>query len=129
MRVTNANAASQSHLSTDRIYAKHEAEKKRQYNERIMQIEHGTFTPLIFSITGGTGPECDRFHKQLAQKIAEKNGEQYGHVITWIRCKLSFLILRACLMCVRGSRPHNVKNEADAVADYMLACDNAKLSQ
>ena len=26
--------------------------KKRNYNERILQIEHGTFTPLVFTCFG-----------------------------------------------------------------------------
>jgi len=31
-------------------------EKKRMYEERVREVEHGTFTPLVFSCTGGTGP-------------------------------------------------------------------------
>ena len=37
---------------------KHEQEKKRNYNRRIMNIENGTFTPLVFSVFGGMGKEC-----------------------------------------------------------------------
>ena len=128
VRVTNTNSPYQAHLTPDRIFAKHEAEKKREYNQRIMEVEHGTFSPLIFSTNGGSGPECDRFHKHIAQRIAEKSGERYEHVITWIRCKLSFLILRASLLCVRGSRPHRVKNESDPVVDFKLACDDARMN-
>ena len=60
-------------------------------------------------------------------KIAEKTGEKYDHIITWLRCKLSFLVLRACLLCVRGSRPHHTRNETEIVADFTLACDAARL--
>ena len=31
---------------------------KRAYNERILQIDHGTFTPLAFSINGDRGRDC-----------------------------------------------------------------------
>ena len=79
-------------------------EKKRQYNQRVMNIEHGTFTPLIFSVTGVMGKECAMFHKHLADKIARKTEEQYSKVIGVIRCRLSFLILRAALLCVRRNR-------------------------
>ena len=48
IRVTNTNCSSQASMSTEKIYKKHEAEKKRNYNQRIMQIEHGTFTPLVY---------------------------------------------------------------------------------
>ena len=34
-----------------------EQEKKRAYNERILQIDHGTFTPLEFSISSSMGRE------------------------------------------------------------------------
>ena len=34
-----------------------EKEKKRQYNERILEIDHVSFAPLVFSIYGGMGRE------------------------------------------------------------------------
>ena len=43
-----------------RSLAINEVEKKRKYNERVMQIEHGTFTPLVFSATGGMGREASK---------------------------------------------------------------------
>ena len=35
VRITNLNADSHKHLKSDRIYSKHEREKKGQYNNRI----------------------------------------------------------------------------------------------
>ena len=36
---------------------KHENEKKRYYARRVLDIEHGSFTPLVFTSTGGiNGP-------------------------------------------------------------------------
>ena len=84
VRLTNCNSTSQTHLSTDKIYAKHESEKKRMYNDRIMNIEHGTITPLVY-LNGGAGPECAKFHKHVAEQIATKSGERYEKVLTWIR--------------------------------------------
>ena len=37
-----------------------EQEKSRAYNERTLQIDHGRFTPLVFSINGSMGRECLR---------------------------------------------------------------------
>ena len=127
VRVINTNLISQQRISSEKVYEKHEMEKKRKYNDRIMNVEHGTFTPLIFSTHGGVGPEAQQFHKHLADKISEKNGERYGTIMTWIRCKLSFLILRACLTCLRGSRPHRNQNESSVPIDFTLACDDARL--
>ena len=42
VRVTKANAASQATQPIRLVLAKHEREKKRQYNQRVMDIEHGT---------------------------------------------------------------------------------------
>ena len=36
-----------------------------------MNIEQGTFTPLIFSINGGEGAESLAFHRHIAEKIAQ----------------------------------------------------------
>ena len=63
---------------------KHENEKKRQYNNRIMNIEHGTFTPLVFSLSGGISKECSMFHKHIAEKIAVKTEEQYDKILSII---------------------------------------------
>ena len=38
-----------------------------------MNTEHGTFTPLVFSVNDVLGKECSMFHKHVAQKIAKKN--------------------------------------------------------
>ena len=103
---------------------RHEQEKKRQYNHRIMNIEHGTFTPLVFSVSGVMGKECSMFHKHMAEKIAKKTEERYERIITVIRCKLSFMLLRAALLCVRGSRSIAEKMIED---DFETVCDNARI--
>ena len=127
--ITNTECNSQQEMSTDAVFSRHEGTKKRKYNDRIMNVEHGTFTPLIFAINGGVGPECKRYHQHLAERIAEKNGTQYGKVISWIRCKLSFVVLRACLTCLRGSRPHRTYRERNSYVpeDIALAGDEAGL--
>ena len=128
VRLTNLNAKSQAHLTSEQIFAKHETEKKRMYNDRVMNVEHGTFTPLVFSLNGVMSPECKLYHKHLAQKIATKTEEQYSSVISLIRTKLSFMILRACLMCVRGSRSHSTRSNVSAPADYGHAVADARIS-
>ena len=68
-----------------------------------MNVEHGTFTPLVFfSINRGEGSEFLAFHKHIAEKIALKTDDRFEHIIRWIRTKLSFLVLRAGLMCLRA---------------------------
>ena len=102
VRVTNANAKSRSKINLPNVLKKHEREKKRSYNKRVMNIEQGTFTTLIFTVYGGTGSEMHRLnHKNLADKISSKTGETYAKVITFMRCKLSFIVLKSALLCFR----------------------------
>jgi hypothetical protein len=50
------------------------------------------------------GYECSRYHKTLAEKMSRKNGEKYEDIMRYIRVKISFLVLNATLLCLRGSR-------------------------
>ena len=86
------------------IYRNHENEKKRLYARRVLDIKQGTFTPLIFTSTGGMGNECLQYHSRLAQLISIKKGEHYAKTISWIRARTSFALLRSALICLRGSR-------------------------
>ena len=45
--LTNINVNSQINQSVETILKKHEKEKKRAYNSRIMNVEHRTFTRFI----------------------------------------------------------------------------------
>ena len=71
-----------------------------------MDYECGTrdIHSISFSLTGGEGSEAFMFHKHTAQKISAKNEENYDRMLSLIRCKFSFLILRSILiMCQRKS--------------------------
>ena len=59
-------------------YRKNETEKKRAYEERIRNVEHGTFTPLVFSVAGGMGPIVSTFYKCLASMLSAKTQQSYN---------------------------------------------------
>ena len=103
VRVCHPNAESYKDLEPQQIYRTHENEKKRLYSRRVLNIEHGTFTPLVFTTTYGMGKECLRNHSRLAELIAIKKGEQYAETMSWIRSRISFALLRYALVCLRGS--------------------------
>ncbi|CAH3147221.1 unnamed protein product, partial [Porites evermanni] len=65
--------------TTSTIFKEQEEEKQRKYQQRVLDGEMGSFTPLVF----GTN----------AKKFSEKNEEPYHITITWIRTLLSFEIL------------------------------------
>ena len=62
----------------------HEAAKKREYGERVREVERGVFTPLVFSSTGGMACECTTFFKRLADLLSVKKQLPYSQVLCWI---------------------------------------------
>ena len=104
VRVCHPNANSYRNLSPKEIYRQHKNEKKRQYASRVMEVEQGTFTPLVSTTTGGMAEECKRYHNRLAELLAIKKGEDYASTVSWLRAKVSFAVLRSALLCLRGSR-------------------------
>ena len=75
-----------------------------------MEVERGSFTPLVFTTTGVMSHECSIFHKALAEKLSDKQGERYEVIMRYLRVKLSFLALKSMLLCLRGSRSHPTKS-------------------
>ena len=88
-------------------YIQNEKEKKRNYNNRVIQIEHGSLTQLAFSIYGGMSWECRTFYNRLAKLITEKTDITHTKSINWVRAKLSLALFNSCLLCLRGSRSLN----------------------
>ena len=102
-----------------------ETEKKRQYNERILNVEHGSFTPLVFSAMGGMGRESQMFFKRLSESLSDSRGQQLSVTVTWIRRKVIFALLKSVVLCLRGSRTPWVK---DSLADSLAnSTENSEL--
>ena len=110
--VRGFNPFAKSHLNQklDTAFRSNENEKKREYNQRIIEVEHGSFTPLIFTPYGGNGREAELFIAELALKLSENKQLEYGMVMHWLREKLSFNLLRSAVLCLRGSR--TIKKQA-----------------
>ena len=85
-------------------YKHHESIKKLKYEQRIIDVKKTTFCPLIFSCTGGAGPSASKAIQRLASRISDKKEDSYSDVITYIRTKLSFALLRSSILCLRGAR-------------------------
>jgi len=65
--VFNLYAPSNKNQTPSACYRKHEQEKKRAHEQ---MVEHSSFTPLVFSVTGGMGREATCFYKRLASMLA-----------------------------------------------------------
>ena len=112
IRVTHPTAESYMKKSLENLYRENENQKKRMYNDRIINVEKSTFTPLVFTTTGGMGTECSRMNKRLAELISEKKGEKYAHVMQYIRTRLRFALLRCTLVAIRGFRGKKISPES-----------------
>ena len=84
-------------------YKMHEQIKKLKYEQRIREVEHATFNPLVVSCTGGAGPSASKVIKRIAGKLSDKKEDSYSDIITYIRTKISFALLRSSILCIRGS--------------------------
>ena len=58
----------------------------------------------MFSVDGVAGSEVASFLKRLAYCLSARWERSYADIMYWIRARLSFAILRAIVLCVRGSR-------------------------
>ena len=89
-------APSHSQSSLASTYRKQEALKKRAYElQRIREVEHSSFTPLVFSATGGMAKEASPFYKRLASCLATKWEQHYSAVLFWLRARITFSLLRS----------------------------------
>ena len=104
VRVFHPNAMSAQATALSSQYAKHERLKRREYEERVREVEGASFVPMIFSTAGGMGPAATITFKRLANLLSEKLDVSYSGMINFIRCRLSFALLRSAITAMRGSR-------------------------
>ena len=105
VRVYHAQALSIRNLKTiPRMYSHHEEQKKRAYNARILEVERGVFTLLVFSTSGGIGDEGKTLFNRVAAKMANNTGQKNSETITFIRKRLRFDLLKTTVIALRGYR-------------------------
>ena len=127
VRVFNPLAPSYRNQTLKAAHSTNENAKKREYGARVLEIEHGTFTPLVFSCFGGMATECRRFYDRLSEKLSEKRGIETTIAKSWIRTKLNFSLIRTMNLCLRGSRSRKPQEiEELASTNIIRASDGHK---
>ena len=104
VKVVSPFARSNAPLKPAQLFKNAERSKIREYGERIRNVDHGDFTPLVFTCAGGMAPKSHLVLKRLAEKLSERQNIQLSVVSGWLRCRLSFALLRTTLLCVRATR-------------------------
>ena len=95
IKVVSPYAKSYASMSSEALYLNAEKAKGREYAERIRNVEHADFNPLVFTTAGGMGPQCQLVVKRLAATLSAKKDIPNSVVAGWLRCRLS---LRYCAL-------------------------------
>ena len=103
IRVIDTDTRSYCTRSPKDVLGTAEGENKHKYLQAC-QDRHATFTPLCVSVDGMLGSEVEFFVRRLGDFLAAKWERPYSVVMGWVRAHLSFAILWATLLCVRGGR-------------------------
>ena len=102
IRVTDADAPSYLSRSVKNVLATVEEEKKRKY-VTAAEARRGSFSPFVVTVDGALGPEAVLFLWCLAEKLSVRWERGYGEILEWIKARLSFAVIRATDLCLRGS--------------------------
>ena len=103
VRVIDTDAESHQCRSVQQVLRSAEEEKKLKYSEAV-EVRRGSFTPFVVSVDGFMGQEADRSLRRLAEVLVWKWEKLYSSVINWIRAYMNFAIIKATILCLRGSR-------------------------
>ena len=123
LRIFNPYARTNRSRRLSTVYRSQELEKRRKYQQRVLEVEKSSFTPLVFSACGGMGQAANIFYNRLASLLAIKKKQSYSKTVCWLRTHLSFALLRSAFLCIRGSRIGRTKNPMQDVhpIDLILA--------
>ena len=81
VRVVYPFASSYRNVQLSTLLKQHENRKKAEYGQRIREIEHGCFSPLVLTTTGVMAKEASVFYRRLASQISDHKNEQYSTVM------------------------------------------------
>ena len=104
IRVVNPLAETNWKKESSSMYKDHEKQRKKSIMIGFLEVEKGTFTPLVFSCCGGAGTEATKFIKHLATRISDKRQEQYRLTVSHTRRRIQFDILKTCVISFRGPK-------------------------
>ena len=115
--VFNPLAPSYCKSSMTAVYRRNENEKRRAYEQRIIDVEHGSFTPLVLSATGGMGQAATVAYKRMASLLVEKRGQPYCKTMDWLRCVLYFSLICLAIQCIHRPSRLSLESPIDLAAE------------
>ena len=64
------------HMDTLKAYQLNEKKKKKEELQRILEVQHGCFAPIVMSAYGGIRKGGNKFYNRLAELLVEKKNQQ-----------------------------------------------------
>lgn len=62
----------------------HNFASKRAYKQKVQEVEHGSFTPLVLPLTGGPSNPAPICYKRLASMLFTKHEQLYSSAIAFL---------------------------------------------
>ena len=104
VKVYNSHAPSNCKTLTAASYRRHELEKRRAYKKRIFEADHGFFTLIVLSTSGGWDPSATVAFRRLVGLLSDKLSQPYSRTLGLLCCKAAFSLLESTIMCLRETR-------------------------
>ena len=84
VRVFSVNTPSYHGLQLDLCYRRHEGERRQAYEQWVCEIEHGSFTPVVFNTANGMGKATKSPTSTLP---SSSPSSMCNHIVSlWIGC-------------------------------------------
>ena len=90
------------------MYTSHENERKTGVPSScgggacVLQVDKATFTPYSLSTSVGIGREADKLIRRMADRMSMKREETYSNVVSFLRRRPRFDLLKICIIALRG---------------------------
>ena len=102
-RVSDTDAISYQNRSPMSVLHSAEVKKKTKYSDAC-QERHISFAPPVVSADGMLAPEFASFLQRIGEALSTKREKPYSKTMNWVKCRLSFAVLRASSVCFRCTR-------------------------
>ena len=125
--LTHVNSTCNQNKSTESIFVEHEKDKKRNYQQRVIDVEMRSLTPLVFWHERRNGEGMQAFSKQPSgHTFLPKTASRMP--VPYLVLKQAYLLkfLRSVHTHVQGSR-FPFHKDADFLDDFSVNAKNADI--
>ncbi len=102
VRVFNPYAPSNKHSDMQMVYSTNKP--RNGHMRRELEKWNTPHSHQLHSTTGGIAKEASISIKKLASMLANKWEHSYSSTLQWLRCRLSFSLLRSSIQAIQGAR-------------------------